>query len=310
MSGIPETISSDLARFFYRKVVVKTPAMDFVRAEPEGYHAKWDRESTRAVLRHQATGIRVAADCLDLVERVDRRAPDEPTRIVYCYMNIAAGHTTHFTEVARLANRWPRDAWKYMVQEGFLKRIEGSEDDKGLAWYSGAVTSMDPAHVLRKSEHRVLARTEEPWHGADWCVALFLPARCIKPVPGGGPEVLQLVEPPDYEDAPEDHVFVDWGIQLIEAASRRDANGVRSALENNADPNFADMRGWTALHAASGIRPAWEVFDLLLPVCDVIARTHTGVLPVDLADKGGQDDTAAVLRERMRQHPKGKHLVT
>lgn len=315
MSGIPETISTDLARFFTRKLIVAKPALDYLRAEPEGYHSTWDRESERAVLRHIATGIRVSADALDLVERVDRRDTQEPARIVFLYLSVANGHTPFFADVAKVANTRPREAWQLLVKHGLLNRVEDSEGDPigvgddGLAWYSGAVTSMDPAHVLRRTEHRVMARTEEPWHGADFCIAFHMPARCIRPAAGGAPEILQLQEPPSIEENPDDHVEVDYGVQLIEAASRRDPAGVRTCLEAKADPNFVDTRGWTALHAASGIRPQWEVFDLLLPVCDIVARTKVGQLPVDLADKGGQDDAAAVLREIMRKHPKGKHLV-
>jgi len=303
MSGIGETISGDLGRFFHRKLVVAKPGHDFIRAEPVGYHSTWDHELKRTVIRHVATGIRVAADALDLVERVDRRKTPEPTRVVYLYLNHADGHMPKFVEAATLANTRPRDAWKVLVDHGLLRQVDG-------AWYTGAVTSMDPVHVVRRTEHRVHARVEEPWHGADFCVAFHMLTRCIRPAVGGSPEALQIQEPISLEEAAEDFVEVDYGVQLIEAAIRRDAADVQRCLEAGANPNFVDTRGWTALHCAAGIRPAWEVFDLLLPVCNVVARTHRGELPVDLADKGGQDDTAAVLREKMRKHPKGKHLVT
>lgn len=309
MSGIPETISADLARFFHRKLVIAKPAKDYLRAEPEGYQSTLCRETGRPVLRHTATGIRVAVDALDLVERVDRRNPPEPTKIVFIYITIASGHKPFFSEVARLANTRPRAAWEVLVKEGLLRRVEGSAEANGLAWYTGAVTSMDPAHVFRRTEHRVMARVEEPWHGADFCIAFHMPSRCIRPVPGS-PEVLQLQEPSNFEEAPENFLEVDYGVQLIEAAAHRDAAGVRTCLELRADPNFVDTRGWNALHAASVLRPSWDVFDLLLPVTNIIARNKQGLLPVDLADKHGQEDTAAVLRERMRAHPKGKVLVT
>jgi hypothetical protein len=319
MSGIPETISADLARYFHRKLIIAKPAVDFVRAEPEGYNFTFDSESERAVIRHIATGIRVAVDALDLVERVDRRSPSEPTRIVFLYMSVASGHMPQFTEVARLANARPREAWKVLVKHGFLRPVEESADAAGLqsprttkrgpSWYTGAVTLMDPAHVFRRTEHRVMARTEEPWHGADFCIAFHTFARCIKPFASGGPEVMQLQDPIGLDDSLDDFVEVDYGVQLIDAASRRDAAGVRRCLDMRADPNFADTRGWTALHAASKLRPAWDVFNLLIPVSDLTARTKTGLMPVDIADKYGQADTAAVLREKMRCDPKGKHLV-
>jgi hypothetical protein len=309
MSGIPETISKDLARFFHRKLVVVTPCLDYLQAEPEGYDSTWDGDTRRCVLRHVGTGISVSVDPLDLVERVDRRKPPAPAAFVYCYLSRAGDHKDIFAEVARIALTRPREAWKHLVEHGVLSPIEGTEDEDGRSWYSGPLATLDPSHVFRRTEHRVFAREEEPWHGADFCIAFHVPASCIRATPGNT-EVVQLREPSEIEEAPENHVEVDYGMQLIEAASRRDPEGVRACLEAGADPNFVDMRGWTALHAASSIRPKWEVFDLLLPVCNVIARTHQGLMPVNLADKHGQDDTAAVLRERMRQDPKGKNLVT
>lgn len=309
MLGEPESISKDLARFFVRKLVVATPAEDFLRKEPVGYHSTWDSESCRPVLRHVASGIRVAVDPIDVIERVDRRDTAEPSRIVFVYLSVAAGDTPTFTEAARLANTRPRVAFNLLVKHGLLRPVEGSENTDGLGWYTGNVTSMDPAHVFRRMEHRVMARPEEPWYGADFCIAFHTFARCIRPVAGGAPEVLQIQEPTRIHEAPDDAVEVDYGVQLMEAASRRDPAGVRKCLEAGADPNFVDTRGWSALHAASAIRPAWEVFELLLPVCDIVARTKLGQLPVDLADKCGQADTAAVLRERMRKDKKGCHLL-
>lgn len=312
MSGIPETISADLARFFHRKLVIAKPVVDFVCAEPEGYHSTWDSAVRRCVLRHVASGIRVNADALDLIERVDRRNVPEPTNIVFCYLSVASGHKEIFREIAELANTRPREAWKLMVEHGLLRRAEESEESEDAdvpAWYNGPVTFMDPAHVLRRTEHRVMARVEEPWHGADFCIALNMLSRCIRPAAGGAPEVLQLQEPVGYEDAPANHVEVNYGVQLIEAAARRDAAGVQKCLDARANPNYMDSRGWTALHAASSIRPTWDVLEILCPVSSLTARTKAGQLPVDLADKYGQDETAAVLRQKMRHHPKAKHLI-
>lgn len=224
-------------------------------------------------------------------------------------MSHASGHLATFKEAARLANTRPRVAWQLLVKNNLLRPVDGSEDDSGLQWYTGAVTPMDPAHVVRRTEHRVLAQTEEPWHGADFCIAFHMFARCMRPYGGGASEVLQLQEPVNIEESPEEHLEVDYGMQLISAAAHRDAEGVRSCLEKRADPNFADTKGWTALHAASQVRLNFDVFETLLKVCDVTARTKHGLLPVDVADKAGQSDTAAVLREKMRAHPKGKHLV-
>merc|ERR1719311_1209402 len=90
---------------------------------------------------------------------------------------------------------------------------------------------------------------------------------------------MQLQDPIGLDDSLDDFVEVDYGVQLIEAASCRDAAGVRRCLDIRADPNFADTRGWTALHAASKLRPAWDVFNLLMPVSDLTARTKTGLFP-------------------------------
>jgi hypothetical protein len=311
MSGCHETISKDLARYFYRKLVVAKPAVDFVDAEPEGYHSTWCSETRRCVLRHVASGIRVNADAIDLIERVDRRKVPEPTSIVFAYFSTAAGHNDVFREVAELANTRPRLAWQTLVEHGLLKSVsEGSEKEEDeLAWFSGPLTMMDPAHVLRRTEHRVMPRTEEPWHGADFCIAFHVASRCMRPATGAMPEVVQLLEPTSYAEDPEKFVEQNYGAQLIEAAARRDAAGVRKFLELRADPNSIDNRGWTALHAASIPKPAWDVFELLLPVCNMSARTRAGLLPVDLADQYGQDETAALLRQKMRHHPKHKHLV-
>merc|ERR1719446_1535573 len=152
-------------------------------------------------MRHTTTGIRVAVDPLDLVERVDRRSPPEPTRIVFIYLSVESGHTAIFTEVARLANTRPRVAWKHLVKHGLLRPIENSADDSGLEWYTGAVTTMDPAHVFRRTEHRVMARTEEPWHGADFCIAFHVLASHVRHKHGAA-EGLELQEPADIEDGP------------------------------------------------------------------------------------------------------------
>jgi hypothetical protein len=312
MSGIGETISTSLARFFERKLVEQIPCQDYLRAEPEGYNSTWDYECKRCVLRHPGTGIRVGADPLDLVERVDRRNNPEPTRFVYLYLT--AEKMPVFSDVQKVANHTPREAWKILEENDILQRIDGSEDSDGLAWYSAAdgFTTVEPVTVARQTEHRVMARSNVPWHGADFCLAFHVPARNCRPAAGGCIEVWELLEPIRLEEDPERHVQVDYGIQLIEAASRRDVDGVRSCLEARANVNFKDTRGWTALHAASAVRPRWGIFDLLMehPKCNLIVRSHTGQLPVDVADKSGQVEIASVLREKMRQHPKGKHLVT
>merc|ERR1712232_123163 len=76
------------------------------------------------------------------------------------------------------------------------------------------------------------------------------------------------------------------------------------------DPNFADSRGWTALHYAVHFkRPCWPLLEMLMEVCDVTKRTHKGEIAVELAEACNQKDVADALREKMLKHKTGKHLV-
>lgn len=310
MSGIGETISSHLARFFERKLIENTPGLDYLRAEPEGYHSTWDYKCKRCVLRHQKTGIRVGADPLDLVERVDRRQSSEATRIVYIYLSEASGSTSTFAEVQAIANHKPREAWKSLVEHGILQRVQGSEDAAGLAWFTGKITWRDPVAASRLSSN--MADSGEPWQGAEFCIPIHAGVSNIRRSTCGNSQILEVREPVSQEDNPELHVEREHGVLLVEAAARRDPDGVRSCLAARADVNFKDRRGWTALHAACAVRPMWEVFDLLFehPKINLIPRSLAGQVPVDIADKYGQSEVAAVLREQMRSHPEAKRLVT
>lgn len=328
MSGIGETISANLSRHFERKLTQVSG--DLLRCEPEGYRSEYDARAQRCVLRHMATGIRVGANCLDLVERVDRSKPVEKTLVVYCYLPAAVGGRDAFSEVERLANRQPRDAFQALVTCGALSRVGETvhadfveeELEEEEEWYGGNAVTLDPADVGRWLSRGAVVRDHEPWCGAEFCVALFVSASRCRPAAGrdyGIGEVVEILSPgtpPGRASAmagdgvPQAaELQVDHSIRLIEHASHRDVAGVMSCLDARADPLARDTRGWTALHAASQTRPCWEILEVLIPVSDLCARNNAGKLPVNIADEARQDDTAEALREVMRRDKKGKHLI-
>lgn len=274
-----------------------------------------------------ATGIRVGADCIDLVERVDRSRPPENTCIVYCYLPDAVGGREAFADIQRLANRQPRDAFEALVKCGALVPVsQPTDDDDALVhvpeWYGGHLAALDPADVGRWLSRGTVVRNREPWHGAEFCIALYASGRSIRPATGrsvGIGEVLEMKHPgisPQRAAAmageAELHATelqVDFSFKLIECAQKRDAAGVRECLDAGADPTTRDSRGWTALHAAAATRPCWEVLELLIPVSDPCIRNNAGKHPLNLAEDARQDDTAEVLRNIMRSHKKGKYLI-
>mmetsp|Transcript_42808 Transcript_42808/g.80280 ORF Transcript_42808/g.80280 Transcript_42808/m.80280 type:complete len:327 (+) Transcript_42808:87-1067(+) len=324
MSGIGETVSAHLARYFERRLT-QVGTGDVLRCEPEGYRTEYHDKSQRCVLRHLATGIRIGADCIDLVERVDRGQAPENTCVVYCYLPEAAGGRAAFSDIQRLANRQPRDAFKALIKCGALVPVSEPMDDEDVGdpeWYGGHLAALDPADVGRWLSRGTVVRDREPWYGAEFCVALYVSGRSVRPATGrslGVGEVLEMKHPglspsraAAMADGAEPHATelqVDQSYQLIEYAAKRDAAGVRECLAAGADPTTRDSRGWTALHAAAGIRPCWEVLELLIPVSDLCARSNAGHLPLNLAEEARQEETAEVLRDVMRRHKKGKYLI-
>eukprot|EP00929_Paragymnodinium_shiwhaense_P041917 TRINITY_DN21767_c0_g1_i1.p1 TRINITY_DN21767_c0_g1~~TRINITY_DN21767_c0_g1_i1.p1 ORF type:complete len:342 (-),score=58.52 TRINITY_DN21767_c0_g1_i1:237-1262(-) len=332
MSGIPETIAYSLARYFERRICVKGDTLncepegvptDFVfdnrspthqhtsvtfqgreerhEVERKGYTMEqWrsDKENEQPVLRHHATGIRVGPEALDLVERVEFREPAEPSRVVFVYTNDAKA----FAKAHKLARFRPYEALQVLMDSEVL-RIADKDKLGNPTWY-GHVSPLEPADVARRASSGVTMAKDEPWRGAGLCFALFVPAAfCRSRI--ASEDVMELKAPPPPK------LVVDYGQQLVSAASQFDAEGVRRFLELRADPNWVDTGGCTALHrAVSYKRPCWPVLNQLFEVCDITKRTLKGELAVDLADACGQIEVADQLRALMAVHPKGKHMLT
>lgn len=301
MSGIGETISANLARYFERKLL---DGKEMKRAEPAGYRSDFHRASELCVLRHEASGAVICAQPLDLVERVDRRMSSQPARIVFCYPSPDA-----FRDAGELAHRnRHREAWRALVAAGCLSPTPSgasdvAEDAGGgeLEWLGGG-TALEPSQL-----HARVEKSEEPCPDPSFCLALFLPADCCRDAstPGAPRGALELCEPRLPGAGPE----VEHGMSLVAAAGRGDAGAVARCLAARADPDSQDVRGWTALHAAARGRPCWEVLDQLLPRCDPSLKTLNGQLAVGVADEKGYLEVAEAIRERMRAHPKGKHQL-
>jgi len=299
MSGIPESLASDLSRYFERKLTVKG---DVVACEPIGYKTELEKKLDHAVvLRHAESGIRICCDPVDLVERVDFKKLPGPTRVVFLYLD----DVKVFKLAAKVARTQPRDALAIFIDNGLLSPSsapavdeDGEPIDGELAWYRG-FSCLEPPSLFFGAGG--------PKRGSacgSLCFALFVLEDYCRQL--GAEDSLEMLDLRDAVQDPE----VNWGVHLIHAASQRDVAGVRYYLEKGADPNFADCRGWTALHTAvSWKRPCWPVLDILLEVCDVCAQTRNGERPVDLAEKCNQASIMDALNQKMLVHPVGQHVV-
>merc|ERR1712232_1126358 len=162
----------------------------------------------------------------------------------------------------------------------------------------------EPADVFKRATSGVSMGKDDPWKGASLCFAMFVPSSFCRSRMASE-DVMELKAPPPPK------LEVDYGQQLVTAATKFDAEGVRRCLELKADPNFVDAGGCTALHrAVSFKRPCWPVLEQLFEVCDITKRNLKGELAVDLADQCGQVQSADQLRSMMAVHPKGKFMLT
>jgi len=225
---------------------------------------------------------------------LNRNKKPEPTRIVYVHPSIA-----NFCKVADLAHREPRLAWEALIELGVLRAIEPGEEGVG-AWY-GAATYLEPATVYRHAMQNRSRPIDQAWHSLDLSIALHVCQRECQPVGDDGEAIMLQHSPPGVLE-------VHLGVQLVEAAARRDEHAVRDLLHARAHPDSCDARGWTALHAASATRPRWEVLRQLLRQGDTCTRGKSGELACDLSDFGNHKDTANSLKEEMMEHKTGKHL--
>eukprot|EP00927_Polykrikos_kofoidii_P068293 TRINITY_DN63650_c0_g1_i1.p1 TRINITY_DN63650_c0_g1~~TRINITY_DN63650_c0_g1_i1.p1 ORF type:complete len:296 (+),score=45.53 TRINITY_DN63650_c0_g1_i1:103-990(+) len=295
MSCRDEQTAESLDRYFERRLTCKG---DTLMCEPKGYRlerSKICHSEEHFLLRHHATGIGILADPLDLVVRTDFRHPSEETCVVYCYI----ADCDSFVRVAKLARARPQGAFESLIEDGIL---QVSSVNEGEEWYAGPLTPVEPACIASREMSGDTLRNDVPWRNTEFGIALFVLARHRR--------VLSSQDHLEVQMPGREGLQVDKGMHLIEAARRSDPEEVQRCLELRADPNFADARGWTALHIAVHFkRPNWSVLDQLLEVCDVCQRTLGGELPVELADGCANHEVAEALRAKMATHKKGKHLL-
>lgn len=70
-------------------------------------------------------------------------------------------------------------------------------------------------------------------------------------------------------------------------------------LNNNANPNVRENKGYTPLHAAAEIGNTQIIRALLFGGADLTARNYSGKMPVDLAIEAGNAEAVALLKEEI-----------
>lgn len=85
---------------------------------------------------------------------------------------------------------------------------------------------------------------------------------------------------------------------LVEASRHGRADTVLVLLRAGARPELADMRGWTALHAAAAEGHVEVVRLLLDHGAEPVPHDRAGESPLDLARQGERDDIIALLESR------------
>eukprot|EP00971_Amphidinium_carterae_P323703 6433101-Amphidinium_carterae.1 len=316
MSSVPsargiwkhDKLTASLPHFFERKIL-STALDSHVNCEPPGYRTEFDKSLNEGVMTYAVTGHKVCGHVIDLVERVDRTKRPEPACIIFVY-----GPVDVLRPAASLAQREPTKAYQELLKEGALQPLnsrenEDDDDDEELAlgrtrtvyrWLQGA-TLAEPASLKDVKVGEQLQYTGQP---GSYCIALHVPTARLRRPEGRDSPVVQLREtkPPGME--------VEMGVNLVQAAARRDEDGVRSLLRKKADVHFCDGRGWTALHAACSVRPCWPILNSLLQRgSDVCARTRDGLMPYDIAESAEHHDIVEELQKRMRKHKSGKYMI-
>mmetsp|Transcript_44465 Transcript_44465/g.105371 ORF Transcript_44465/g.105371 Transcript_44465/m.105371 type:complete len:429 (+) Transcript_44465:110-1396(+) len=300
-----DKLTASLPKFFERKIL--STALDaHVNCEPPGYRTEFDAKLGEGVLRHEATGVRVCGHVIDLVERVDRTKRPESATIIFVYSPLEV-----LKPVAELAQREPTKAFQELMKVGALKPLHSgghqNDDDDGdeelalgrtrtiYRWLEGA-TLAEPASLVNGRQ----ALAGQP---GSYCVALHLETARLRRAAGQDSPLVLLRE------AKASPMEVELGVCLVEAATNRDEETLRSLLRKRADVHFRDVRGWTALHAACSVRPCWPILNSLLQRgSDVCARTRDGLMPYDIAERAEHHDIAEELQRRLRQHKTGKFL--
>lgn len=322
-------ICSTLREYFDRQA----RGENMVGKEPDGYTVKVDVTFNMVVLYHEGTRIGTAVHCLDLVDRVDRRRVEEPTRIVFCYLPAGPFQTANLF----LPDR-PLAAWGALLDHRAVHKIAPPEPEEPrdslvpvpdeALWYSGLTTtepeearlrSFDaPMSILRSRSRGSVSRQNSTkgqmlllqesgfFHPGsfsirlDFGVAIHVPERLCRTPPGeANRREIQVGEP-----LSELTLGVQGG-QLVEAAARADVDAVRRLLGARADVGARDRRGWTALHAAAARRPCWELLELLVPMADLGARTLHGDLASDIAGARGHLDVEHWLEAELQRRKRG-----